>query len=64
MKAKLVLLLIVGLLLAIIVVQNTEVVTVTLLFWRFSMSRVVLILVTGLLGFVLGFVTAKLGRSR
>jgi uncharacterized integral membrane protein len=64
MKPKLVLLLIVALLLAIIVIQNTETMTVTLLAWEFAISRVVLILGTGALGFLLGFVTAKLTGGR
>jgi len=57
MKTGLVLALL--LLVTILVVQNAEVVTLRFLFWRASMSRVVLLLLTFLAGGVLGYVVAK-----
>ncbi len=49
----------------ILVVQNTEVVTVRFLFWQLSMSRIILLSGSMLLGFVAGFLVAKLtGRKR
>jgi uncharacterized integral membrane protein len=57
MKTGLVLALL--LLVTILVVQNTEVVTLRFLFWQASMSRVVLLLVTFVAGGVLGYILAK-----
>ena len=48
-----------SILLLIIVVQNTEVVTITLLLWSFEMSRVILILVATMTGFMTGYVVAR-----
>lgn len=61
MKTGLVLLLL--LLVTILVVQNTEVVTLRFLFWEVALSRVLLLLLTFLAGGVLGYVLAKLRRG-
>ena len=53
-----------ALLLLILVVQNTEVVTVTLLFWDFEMSRVILILLATMTGFFCGYLVARLTSAR
>ena len=53
-----------ALLLLVLVVQNSEVVTVTLLFWDFEMSRVILILLTTMTGFICGFLVAQLTSAR
>jgi uncharacterized integral membrane protein len=60
MNVKLVLVSVVAVLTGIVIMQNTEVVSFRLLFWQFNMSRILLLLVTMLLGFVLGFIVAKL----
>lgn len=52
------------LMLVIFVLQNTEVVSVRLLFWDLSMSRVVLVLCTTLLGFACGYLFATLSSRR
>ena len=36
--------------------QNTEVVTISFLFWKLQMSRVVMILAMFLIGFLLGYI--------
>lgn len=47
----------IGLVLVIIfTLQNTEVVTVRLLFWKLEMSRVILILVVLLIGMLVGYI--------
>ena len=51
-------------LLIVLVVQNAEVVTVSLLFWKLEMSRVILILLTALTGFICGYVVARLTTPR
>ena len=40
---------------AIIVLQNTQVVDISILFWRLSMSRIILLLFSLVVGFVIGF---------
>ena len=40
----------------VFILQNTEVVTVNFLFWKLEMSRVILILVLLLVGFLLGYI--------
>ena len=42
----------------IIILQNTESVETRLLFMRVSMPRAILLLLTGLIGFVVGMITA------
>jgi uncharacterized integral membrane protein len=60
MNVKLIVVSVVAVLTGIVIMQNTEVVAFRLLFWQFNMSRILLLLVTLLLGFALGFVIAKL----
>ena len=55
MGAKKISLLVVGILLFIILLQNTQVVTIQLLFWQINMSRIILLLLTMLVGFILGY---------
>ena len=59
MQAKtIVVLVLIGLFL-IILVQNTQVVTLRLLFWKLGMSQIVLVPLTMLIGFIIGFIVAK-----
>jgi uncharacterized integral membrane protein len=53
-----------ALLILVVIAQNTAVVTMKFLFWEASLSRVVLLLLTLIVGFVIGFVVAKLPRGR
>ena len=46
----------------ILVAQNTEVVDFNLLFWRVSMSRIVLLLIAMAIGFLAGVISAILMR--
>lgn len=65
MKLQTVIILILVLLFLIILIQNTQVVALHLLFWKISMSQIVLIFLTLLVGLILGWVLAKLtGRTR
>ena len=48
----------------IVILQNTEVVDVRFLLWDFRMSRVVLMVLTGAVGFLAGFVLAKFTGQR
>jgi uncharacterized integral membrane protein len=60
---KLWLALFLALLILVVIAQNAEVTTVKLLFWEASLSRVVLLFLTLVVGFVIGFVVAKLPKK-
>jgi uncharacterized integral membrane protein len=53
-----------ALLILVVIAQNTAVVTMRFLVWEMSLSRVVLLLLTLIVGFVIGFVVGKLPRRR
>ena len=60
MKAQtIVVLVLIGLFL-VILIQNTQVVTLRLLFWKVEMSQIILVPLTMLIGFILGYFVAKL----
>ena len=59
MNVKLIVVSVVAVLTGIVIMQNTDVVAFQLLFWKFNMSRILLPLVTLVLGFLLGFIIAK-----
>ncbi len=65
MKAvKIVALTLLTLLAVIIVLQNTEPVSTKVLFWTFTIPRALLLLLTTLIGFVLGLIVSFLiGRK-
>ena len=62
MKPKTIIILILVVLAVIVVLQNSEMVTLQLLFWKISMSRIIFISFLWLMGFILGFLVAKLVR--
>lgn len=65
MKVKLSIAVIAAILILVFLLQNTQVVTLRLYFWKVSMSQIILIPLTAIIGFVLGFIVAKLtGKSR
>lgn len=59
MKPKAVVGIILGGLLLIFLLQNTQVVSVQFLFWKLSMSRIILLPLVMILGFVVGFFVGK-----
>lgn len=59
MKPKVTVTLVLVALFLIILVQNTQVVTLRFLFWKISMWQIVLITLAILVGFVLGYIAAK-----
>jgi len=66
MKNKKILLIIIILSLFLIVtLQNTEVAAFKILFWTVDMSRIIFIYLSALIGFITGFVIAKItgGKS-
>jgi uncharacterized integral membrane protein len=65
MRPKMILLFVVIVLAVVLLLQNTGVTEFNLLFWDLQMSRAILVFIVLVIGFVLGFVVAKLtGRRR
>jgi len=56
MKPKLIIAAAVVILLLVVLIQNTQVVVLKILFWELSMSQIILIGLTLLLGTVFGFI--------
>jgi uncharacterized integral membrane protein len=59
MKLKTIIILVLIALFVVIAVQNTQAVTIRILFWTISMSRIIFIPLLMLLGFVIGFLVAQ-----
>lgn len=64
MKTKTIILIVLGTLLFILFIQNTQVVTYRLFFWKIAMSQVILVPVIFFLGFFAGYWIAHFGRRR
>ena len=64
MKFKSLLIVIILLLVIIIFVQNTEVVDFKIYFWQLSMSRIILFPALVIIGFIVGFISAKIHRYK
>jgi uncharacterized integral membrane protein len=60
MKAKVIIFMVLIVLFTFFVSQNTEVVEINAFFWKFQMSKIVLISLTGLVGLILGFILASI----
>ena len=63
MNLKGVIILVLVVLCLVVFFQNTEVVTFKLFFWELSMSRIVLLLFTLIVGIIIGYVIATLRRG-
>ena len=59
MKPKTITILILGVLLLIILLQNTQVTSMKFLFWKLSMSRIILLPLIMLIGFIIGLFIGK-----
>ncbi len=64
MKTKVVVGIVVVVLLALFLVQNTAVVTYRLLFWTVSLSQIVLAPLIAVLGFIAGYVAGSIRRRK
>lgn len=68
MKPKVISVLVLIVLFLVFLVQNTQVVTLRLYFWKISMSQIILIPLVLMLGFALGYAVAKMvgktGKSK
>jgi uncharacterized integral membrane protein len=63
-KAKFIITAILAVLFGVLLMQNSQVVSLKLLFWEISMSRIIFFPVLVLIGFVVGFVVAKMTGSK
>ncbi|MBU1864084.1 MAG: LapA family protein [Candidatus Omnitrophica bacterium] len=59
MKPKTIMILVVSIVFFIILLQNTQVVSLRLLFWEISMSRIILMPLIMLIGFGAGFFVCR-----
>ena len=64
MKTKLLIAAVLLVLLAILLIQNTQEVTFRMFFWKISMSQMILVPLAVLVGFLFGFFVAKLGNKK
>ena len=64
MKKKLIVILVLLGLLVILIIQNTQNISLHIFFWNIMMPQVILVLVLFTLGFVIGFLVAKMKRSK
>lgn len=64
MKPGMIVILILTILLAVIFIQNSNVVDVHLLFWKISMSMIVLISFVALIGFAIGYLAHHFLKER
>ncbi len=62
MKPKTIIILILLILCLVILIQNTEVVTLKVFLWSISMSRILLIPILIVIGFVIGYLAAVLKK--
>lgn len=63
MKPKNIALVVLGVLLLVVLLQNTQVVSVRFLFWKLSMSRIILLPLVMLIGFTIGFFVGRKSRD-
>ena len=65
MKFKQILFVILLILLVILMVQNSHMITVKFLFWQFSISAIILLLITTIVGMIIGwFAKMYLGKQK
>jgi len=63
-KVKFIITAILAVLFGVLLMQNSEVVSLKMFFWEISMSRIIFFPLLLLLGFVVGFVFAKMTGSK
>ncbi|MCJ7580563.1 MAG: LapA family protein [Candidatus Aminicenantes bacterium] len=64
MKPKIIVIIVLVVLFLVIMIQNTEVVDIQLFMWKISMSRIIMISFMMLIGFGLGYLVARLEKSK
>jgi putative membrane protein len=64
MQTKIIIALVLVVIALVIALQNTEIVPIRMLFWEFGMPRIVMILLSLLVGIVIGYIIALSRRGR
>ncbi|MBP1750000.1 MAG: hypothetical protein H6Q52_2539 [Deltaproteobacteria bacterium] len=64
MKKKLIVILVLVGLLLILIIQNIQNISLNIFFWNIMMPQVILVLILFALGFVIGFLAAKMKGSK
>ena len=64
MKPKNIIYIVLGALFLVFLIQNTQIVSVQLFIWQLSMSRIILIVLVMLVGFILGYVISEKRKKR
>ena len=64
MKTKLLIAAVLLVLLAILLIQNTQEVTFRMFFWKISMSQMILVPLAVLVGFLFGYFVGLTGRKK
>lgn len=62
MKAKKIVIIVLLAFIVILLIQNIQVVTLRFLFWKISMSRIIFIPLILIIGFILGYLFAKMRK--
>jgi len=63
MKTKHIVGIVVFVLIAIFLIQNTQVVTLRFYFWQLSMSQIILLPLTMLIGIAIGYIIARVTKK-
>jgi uncharacterized integral membrane protein len=63
-RPKVIAIIVIAILALIILLQNMATVTFSLFFWTVQVSQLLLVLIILVIGYALGYLTAKLGRSK
>jgi len=63
-RVRTVAILVLGLLSLVVIIQNTEVVSVRILFWDLLMSRIILLALSVAVGVIIGFLLGRPWRKR
>jgi uncharacterized integral membrane protein len=64
MKTKILIVAVLLVLLAIVLIQNTQEVVFRVYFWKISMSQMILVPLAVLVGFLFGYFIAKVGKEK
>jgi uncharacterized integral membrane protein len=56
-------LIVLGVLLVVVMIQNAQPVTFRFLNWRYQVSQLLLVVIVLVIGFLSGFITAKISRG-
>lgn len=63
MKPKTIAILTAAVLLLIILLQNTQIVSIQFLFWELGMSRIIFLPLVMAIGFIIGYVVGRMSRK-